>query len=78
MYSSCTRYLESNLATTRQKPLSSQYKLTSDNVKKRGLWTEEDMSKAVSGVNSGNFYHEECVGLTAADKDIFICANCDQ
>lgn len=25
-----------------------------------------------------NFYHEECVGLTAADKDIFICPNCDQ
>nr|CAD7262047.1 unnamed protein product [Timema shepardi] len=55
-----------------------RYKIMSDNVKKRGLWTEEDMSKAVSGVNSGNFYHEECVGLTAADKDIFICPNCDQ
>nr|CAD7415338.1 unnamed protein product [Timema poppensis] len=32
-----------------------RYKIMSDNVKKRGLWTEEDMYKAVSGVNSGKF-----------------------
>nr|CAD7406663.1 unnamed protein product [Timema cristinae] len=36
-----------------------------DKVKDMQLW-----------VVCANFYHEECVGLTASVKDVFICPNC--